>query len=379
MFRVTVTKSFSAAHALKIGGKCEDLHGHNFKVDVTVEGRKLSPEGLLIDFRDLKKWTVEVLDELDHKYLNELAPFSGDCATSERVARFIFESLAARMKGTCRPHRRGDGLGVRQCPRKLHGRGPMIDVQSRRDSRKINIKKVGVKGIQYPIIVQDRANGVQHVNAAINMYVNLPHQFKGTHMSRFIEILNEYRGQINIRSFEKILLKMREKLNAKSAHMEIEFPYFIEKRAPVSGAKSLMDYRCWFTGENDGEKTDFLVGVSVPVTTVCPCSKEMSCIGAHNQRSIVRVQVRFRKFFWIEDVISLVESSASGEVYSLLKRVDEKHVTETAHANPMFVEDVVRSVAVKLNRDSNFTWYSVEAENIESIHNHSAYAYVEKE
>ncbi|NTV54301.1 MAG: GTP cyclohydrolase I FolE2 [Syntrophaceae bacterium] len=255
----------------------------------------------------------------------------------------------------------------------------MIDVQSRRDRRKIDIKKVGVKGIQYPIIVQDRANGVQHVNAAINMYVNLPHQFKGTHMSRFIEILNEYRGQINIRSFEKILLKMREKLNAKSAHMEIEFPYFIEKSAPVSGAKSLMDYRCWFTGENDGEKTDFLVGVSVPVTTVCPCSKEMSCIGAHNQRSIVRVQVRFRKFFWIEDVISLVESSASGEVYSLLKRVDEKHVTEAAHANPMFVEDVVRAVAVKLNRDSNFTWYSVEAENIESIHNHSAYAYVEKE
>ena len=255
----------------------------------------------------------------------------------------------------------------------------MIDVQSRRDSRKINIKKVGVKGIQYPIIVQDRANGVQHVNAAINMYVNLPHQFKGTHMSRFIEILNEYRGQINIRSFEKILLKMREKLNAKSAHMEIEFPYFVEKSAPVSGAKSLMDYRCWFTGENDGEKTDFLVGVSVPVTTVCPCSKEMSCVGAHNQRSIVRVQVRFRKFFWIEDVISLVESSASGEVYSLLKRVDEKHVTEAAHANPMFVEDVVRSVAVKLNRDGNFTWYSVEAENIESIHNHSAYAYVEKE
>ena len=255
----------------------------------------------------------------------------------------------------------------------------MIDVQSRRDRRKINIKKVGVKGIQYPIIVQDRANGVQHVNATVNMYVNLPHQFKGTHMSRFIEILNEYRGQISIRSFEKILLKMREKLNAKSAHMEIEFPYFIEKRAPVSGAKSLMDYRCWFTGENDGEKTDFLVGVSVPVTTVCPCSKEMSSVGAHNQRSIVTVRVRFRKFFWIEDIISLVEGSASGEVYSLLKRVDEKHVTEAAHANPMFVEDVVRAVAVKLNRDANFTGYSVEAENIESIHNHSAYPYVEKE
>jgi len=255
----------------------------------------------------------------------------------------------------------------------------MIDVQSRRDRRKIDIQKVGVKGIQYPVIVLDRANGIQHVNATVDMYVDLPHQFKGTHMSRFIEILNEVRGQINLRSFEKILLRMREKLNAKSAHMEIEFPYFIEKRAPVSGAKSLMGYRCRFTGEHDGEKADFLVGVSVPVTTVCPCSKEMSSLGAHNQRSIVTVRVRFRKFFWIEDVISLVEGSASGEVYSLLKRVDEKHVTEAAHANPMFVEDVVRSVAVKLNRDPNFTWYRVEAENIESIHNHSAYACVEKE
>ena len=254
----------------------------------------------------------------------------------------------------------------------------MIDVQSRRDRRKIDIKKVGVKGIQYPVIVQDRANGIQHVNATVNMYVNLPHQFKGTHMSRFIEILNEVRGQINIRSFEKILLKMREKLNAKSAHMEIEFPYFIEKRAPVSGAKSLMDYRCWFTGENDGEKTDFLVGVSVPVTTVCPCSKEMSTLGAHNQRSIVTVRVRFRKFFWIEDVISLVEGSASGEVYSLLKRVDEKHVTEAAHANPMFVEDVVRTIADRLQGDENILWFSVESESIESIHNHNAYAYVEK-
>jgi GTP cyclohydrolase IB len=255
----------------------------------------------------------------------------------------------------------------------------MIDVQSRRDHRKINIRKVGVKGIKYPVIVLDRVNEIQHVNATINMYVNLPHHFKGTHMSRFIEILNEYRGQINIGNFEKILRKMREKLNAKSARMEIEFPYFIEKSAPVSGAKSLMDYVCWFSGENDGEQTDFLVGVSVPVTTVCPCSKEMSCVGAHNQRSIVRVQLRFRKFFWIEDIIGIVESSASGEVYSLLKRVDEKHVTEKAYENPMFVEDVVRNVAVRLNKDSNFTWYSVEAENIESIHNHSAYAYVEKE
>ena len=255
----------------------------------------------------------------------------------------------------------------------------MIDVQNRKDERNLEIKKVGVKGIHYPVIVLDRANGVQHVNATINMYVNLPHHFKGTHMSRFVEILNEYRGQINIKTFRIILANMREKLHAKSAHMEIEFPYFVEKSAPVTGAKSIMDYVCYFIGEDDGERADFKVGVTVPVTTVCPCSKEMSLMGAHNQRSIVRVNVRFKKFFWIEDLIRIVEDSASGEVYSLLKRPDEKHVTERSYENPMFVEDVVRSVAEKLGRDDNFTWYSVEAENIESIHNHSAYAYLEKE
>ena len=255
----------------------------------------------------------------------------------------------------------------------------MVDVQNQRDYRNIDINKVGVKGIKYPIIVLDKMNDTQHVNAAINMYVNLPHNFKGTHMSRFIEILNEYRGGINIKTFQHILDKMRERLDAKSAHIEIRFPYFIEKKAPISKATSLMEYQCLFAGENNGDTNDFLVGVTVPVTTVCPCSKEISNLGAHNQRSIVKVKLRFKKFFWIEDVIKIVEESASCEVFSLLKRVDEKHVTERAYDNPMFVEDVVRSVAEKLNRDANFTWYSIESENIESIHNHSAYAYIEKE
>jgi len=255
----------------------------------------------------------------------------------------------------------------------------MIDVQSQRDHRKINIRKVGVKGIKYPIIVLDRACGTQPVNASISMYVNLPHQFKGTHMSRFVEILNEFRGQINIRTFHTILEKVREKLRAESAHMEISFPYFIEKRAPVTGARSLLEYTCTFSGQNSGGQSDFLVSVVVPVTTVCPCSKEISNRGAHNQRSMVTVKVRFRKFFWIEDLIHIVEESGSGEVYSLLKRPDEKYVTEKAYENPMFVEDVVRHVAMQLNRIDNFPWYCVEAENFESIHNHSAYAYLEKD
>ena len=183
----------------------------------------------------------------------------------------------------------------------------MIDIQSQKDSRNIDIKKVGVKNIKYPVIVLDRAKGTQLVNATINMYVNLPHHFKGTHMSRFVEALNEFKGQINIKTFRTILEKMRQKLHAHSAHMEIEFAYFLEKTAPVSKAKSLMEYRCIFAGESNAETSDFLVGVVVPVTTLCPCSKEISAFGAHNQRSIVTVKVRFRKFFWIEDFHGFLE------------------------------------------------------------------------
>lgn len=253
----------------------------------------------------------------------------------------------------------------------------MIDVQNFKDHRNIEITKVGVKGIKYPIIVLDRAQGTQAVNAAINIYVNLPHHFKGAHMSRFIEILNEFRGQINIKTFHLILEKTRQKLKAQSAHMEIAFPYFIEKTAPVTKAKSLMEYKCLFCGALNDDGADFQVGIIVPVTTVCPCSKEISNMGAHNQRSIVTVKVRFKKFFWIEDLIRIVEESASGEVYSLLKRPDEKFVTERAYENPMFVEDVVRNVAARLKAHDNFPSFTVEAENYESIHNHSAYAYVE--
>jgi GTP cyclohydrolase I len=255
----------------------------------------------------------------------------------------------------------------------------MIDIQNLKDERNIDIQRVGVKGLKYPIVVLDRARGTQPVNATINMYVNLLRRFKGTHMSRFVEVLNEIREQVNIRTFHSILEKIREKLHAEAAHIEIEFPYFIEKAAPKSGAKSLMEYRCRFLGTSEGRRLDFIVGMEVPVTTVCPCSREISRAGAHNQRSIVTVMVRFRKFFWIEDVIRMIEESASGEVYSLLKRIDEKYVTERAYDNPMFVEDVVRNVAGRLEGDPNFTWYKVEAENFESIHNHSAYACVEKE
>lgn len=254
----------------------------------------------------------------------------------------------------------------------------MIDVQNSPDDRQVEINKVGVKNIEYPITVLDKKNKVQHTVGKVNMYVNLPQHFKGTHMSRFIEILNEYRGTINIKTIATILDKMKEKLNAESAYLEVEFPYFIQKRAPISGAKSLLGYTCQFLASLTNGRHSLIVGVTAPVTTLCPCSKEISQKGAHNQRSLVSVKVAFRKFFWIEDLTRMMENSASSAVFSLLKRADEKFLTEKAYENPMFVEDVVRKIALRLSAHRNITWFSVESENLESIHNHNAYAYVEK-
>ncbi len=253
----------------------------------------------------------------------------------------------------------------------------MEDIQNHKDSRNIDIDHVGVKGIRYPITVLDKDMGEQQTVAEINMYVNLPRYYKGTHMSRFVEILNEHSRRISIRNVTAILEEMKERLDAESAHMEIIFPYFIEKAAPVTGIKGLMEYRCAFKGSlNNG--SDLVLMIYVPISTLCPCSKEISDFGAHNQRGEVRLQVRFKKFVWIEDLIKLVEQSASVDVYSILKREDEKYVTEKAYQNPMFVEDIVRDIAVKLKKDPNITWFAVESENFESIHNHNAYAYIEK-
>ena len=253
----------------------------------------------------------------------------------------------------------------------------MEDIQNHKDDRNIDIDQVGVKGIRYPITVLDKNMGEQQTVAEINMYVNLPRYYKGTHMSRFVEILNEHSRRISLQNFSEILDEMKKRLNAESAHMEITFPYFINKEAPVTGSEGLMEYKCSFKGSlNEG--SDVVTMIHVPISTLCPCSKEISEFGAHNQRGEVRLQVRFKKFIWIEDLIRLVEEMASTDVYSVLKREDEKYVTERAYDNPKFVEDIVRDIAQKLNEDPNITWFSVESENFESIHNHSAYAYIEK-
>ena len=252
----------------------------------------------------------------------------------------------------------------------------MPDMQKSRDTRKIAIDKVGVKDISYPIVVMDKNKAFQQTVARVNMYVDLPHHFKGTHMSRFIEILDAYREKIALDKMEIILQRMKEKLGASSAHLEIQFPYFIEKKAPVSGARGLMEYDCTFNASLDSSY-DFILGVKVPVTSLCPCSKELARFGAHNQRSVMTVRVRYREFIWIEDLIEIIESCGSSPVYSMLKREDEKFVTEQAYENPRFVEDMVRDATQKLSAMDNITWFSIEAENFESIHKHSAYAAVE--
>ena len=255
----------------------------------------------------------------------------------------------------------------------------MIDIQNQPDFRNIPIDKVGIKGLKYPVTVLDKNDGVQSTVAQINMYVDLPHQCKGTHMSRFVEILNLVRTRVSLESLTNILEDMKETLNAESSHIEITFPYFIEKKAPETGSKGLMDYTCSIFGSSRRDQhTDIVLKVAVPVTSVCPCSKEISKYGAHNQRGEVLVSTRFKKFIWIEDVVDLVEKNASCDIFSVLKREDEKFVTERAYNNPKFVEDIARDIAKDLMSDPNITWFSVSAENFESIHNHSAYAYIEK-
>jgi GTP cyclohydrolase IB len=250
------------------------------------------------------------------------------------------------------------------------------DVQGRPDTRRLPINRVGIKDINHPVRVKDRAAGEQHTIATFNMYVNLPHNFKGTHMSRFIEILHTER-EISVESFRAMLEKMTVRLEAEVGHIEMSFPFFIMKKAPVSGVESLMDYRASLIGERRGLRTDMWLRVVVPVTSLCPCSKRISAYGAHNQRSHITLTAKLVEHMWLEELIDVAEKQASCEVYGILKRPDEKFVTERAYDNPKFVEDTVRDIAVALNKDKRVRAYVVESENFESIHNHSAYAMIE--
>ncbi|MBN2017208.1 MAG: GTP cyclohydrolase I FolE2 [Candidatus Cloacimonetes bacterium] len=249
------------------------------------------------------------------------------------------------------------------------------DVQGQKDSRQIPINKVGVKGIKYPVVLQDRRNNEQNSVADINMYVELPHNFRGTHMSRFIEILHHYHRETIIDNLEELLEEMKLKLDADVAYIEIEFPYFIKKSAPVTKEESLSSYQCGFKA-NLRDTFHMEMYAIVPVLSLCPCSKEISTNSAHNQRAYVTVNIVYNKFIWLEEIIEIAENAASCQVYSLLKRPDEKYVTEKSYNNPKFVEDIAREIAVSLKNDRRIVRFSVEAESMESIHNHNAYAMI---
>ena len=252
----------------------------------------------------------------------------------------------------------------------------MKDVQSQTDMRNVALKNVGIKNLKWPICVLDRENKTQNTIAIIDVSVDLPHNSRGTHMSRFVEVIGEMKNVLP-QSLEETLDKLMGRLDSKAAHIKIEFDYFIRKTSPVTNIESFVDVRCCFEASKEDE-FKFLMGVSVPITTLCPCSKEISKFGAHNQRATVDIKVAMNKLIWIEDIVEIAEESASSPVYSLLKRQDEKFVTEQSYLNPRFVEDVTREVVLRLEERKEVDWYSVNVESIESIHNHSAFAYTEK-
>jgi len=253
------------------------------------------------------------------------------------------------------------------------------DVQSSADTRRIAIDKVGIKSIRHPVRIQERAGSAQHTVAIFNMYVGLPQEFKGTHMSRFVQILNAHEREITVASFQAMLVEMVAKLEAQEGHIEMTFPYFIDKAAPISGVRSLMDYEVTFRGDVKNGQPEFSMKIVVPVTSLCPCSKQISDYGAHNQRSHVTMNIELAAGagLTVEDLVKIAEAEASSELWGLLKRPDEKYVTERAYDNPKFVEDLVRDVAARLKADARIKSYVVEAENFESIHNHSAYALIQ--
>ncbi len=248
------------------------------------------------------------------------------------------------------------------------------DIQSKVDTRQLAIDQVGIRAIRHPVKVRDRSHGEQYTIATFNMYVGLPHNFKGTHMSRFVEVLNDHDNVISIQSFREIVKEVANKLDSETSRIEMTFPYFLDKAAPVTGVMSLVDYEVTLYGDLDKEEVSITTSVVVPVTSLCPCSKEISDYGAHNQRSHVTITVRTDGFVWLEELVQLAENNASSQLYGLLKRPDEKFVTEQAYDNPKFVEDMVRDIAGQLIEDERIIAYTVESENFESIHNHSAYA-----
>jgi GTP cyclohydrolase I len=252
----------------------------------------------------------------------------------------------------------------------------LVDVQSTPDDRGIPLRQVGIKGLRYPLVVWDRDARRQSTVGTFKMTVDLPKAYKGTHMSRFLTALEKYNGDISLETMPELVEDLRNRLDAETAHVRVDFPYFIRREAPVSKETSRLEVNAWFVGDAGERDAKFVLGVEVPVMTLCPCSKAISAYGAHCQRSRVRISIRFRELVWLEEVVAWADASGSAPIFPLLKREDEKWVTEHSYENPVFVEDLVRNVATRLRADARIEWFYVEAENEESIHAHNAYAAV---
>lgn len=258
----------------------------------------------------------------------------------------------------------------------------LSDIQSSKDTRGIDLQKVGVKNVEIPLNVIQKDGGQQMVMAKATSSVDLPKHYKGTHMSRFVEVLNIWRSKKMLSlDIEGCLKQIIQKLKASNAYLKLEFKYFIDKKAPLSELSAPMGYNCAFEGLLVDKEYNFFLTVEVPITTLCPCSKEISDYGAHNQRALVTVKLSYDpdKIVWIEDLVELVEQSGSSPIFPLLKRQDEKFVTEQAYNNPKFVEDVIRDLVVELRKINFLYWYEIECEAFESIHNHSAWAFQREE
>ncbi|CAN5729299.1 GTP cyclohydrolase FolE2 [soil metagenome] len=255
---------------------------------------------------------------------------------------------------------------------------PLVDIQSTPDERRIPIDRVGVRKVKYPMHLREKAGGLQHTVGEFTLTVDLPQEFKGTHMSRFLEVLGEHNHDISPETIPAILAKLRERLKAATSQLEVRFTYFREKTAPVTGKVGMMGYEGGFSATG-GANESFEILLTVPVTTLCPCSREISARGAHNQRGYVSVRIRPKGLLWLEDAIDLIEASGSAQLYPVLKRPDEKFVTEQAYDNPRFVEDMVREVALAFDKHPNIAGYEIEVENQESIHDHNAYAFLRRQ
>lgn len=252
----------------------------------------------------------------------------------------------------------------------------MKDVQSEKDLRNIPLKHVGIKDLRWPVELRDKKKGSQPTVAKVMLAVDLPKDLRGTHMSRFVESMNGL-GPMGLNEIESLLDKLKENLQAERAFIKLEFPYFIQKQAPVSGKIAPMDIDCVYTAEK-GESFKLRICAIIPIATLCPCSKEISSYGAHNQRAYAKIEIEANEMVWLEELADFADASASTPLYGLLKRPDEKYVTEHAYENPRFVEDAVREIVLRLEGDKRISWYRAEVESMESIHNHNAFAVVEK-